>query len=148
MSALVNLRKLVLGETWFLTLGVAAVIATADLVVRPLAGSAWEHAGGFVLLAGVLAVLLAGVARSQSPRSAGTLARPTPPREGSVSDYVAVETAANEAMADLIKQRLDEAEIPCVIVSGGMAAVTGAGSSYTVTVPADRAEEARELLGD
>jgi hypothetical protein len=29
-----------------------------------------------------------------------------------------------------------------------MAAVAGAGASYAVTVPAERADEARELLGE
>lgn len=58
-----------------------------------------------------------------------------------------VERAANQAIADMIKQRLDEAGIPCVLVPSNMAAVAGAGASYTVTVPAERADEARELLG-
>ena len=65
-----------------------------------------------------------------------------------MSDYVTVERADNEAMADLIKQRLDDADIPCIIASGSMGAVAGAGAAYVVTVPADRAEEARDLLGD
>jgi hypothetical protein len=65
-----------------------------------------------------------------------------------VNDHVRIETAANEAIADLIKQRLDQAGIPCMLVPSGMAAVAGAGSSYAITVPADRADEARELLGD
>ena len=65
-----------------------------------------------------------------------------------MSDYVTVERADNEAMADLIRQRLDEAGIPCVIASGSLGAVAGSGASYAVTVPADRADEARELLGD
>jgi hypothetical protein len=64
MSTLRNLRKLVLGETWTLPVGVAFVVAGAALVVRPLAAGAWEHSGGFILLAGVLAVLFASVARS------------------------------------------------------------------------------------
>ena len=63
-----------------------------------------------------------------------------------MSEYVTVQEAGNEAMADLIKQRLDGAGIPCVVVSGNLAAVAGAGASYAVTVPADRAGEARELL--
>jgi hypothetical protein len=63
MNTLLALKKLVLGETWLLPAGVAAVTATTGLVVRPLAGHAWAHAGGFVLLAGILAVLLASVAR-------------------------------------------------------------------------------------
>ena len=65
-----------------------------------------------------------------------------------VSDYVTIEHASNEAIADLIRQRLDEAEIPCLLVPAGNQAVTGAGSSFAVTVPADRADEARQLLGD
>jgi len=65
-----------------------------------------------------------------------------------VSDYVTVERADNEAMADLIRQRLVESGVPCVVQSGRMAAISGAGASYNVTVPADRADEAREILGD
>lgn len=64
-----------------------------------------------------------------------------------MSDYVTIEQADNEAMADLIKQRLDQAGIPCVVVPSNIAAVAGAGASYAVTVPARRADEARQLLG-
>jgi hypothetical protein len=65
-----------------------------------------------------------------------------------VSDYVTVAKADNQPMAELIKQRLDEGGIPCVLVPSGVAAVAGAGASYAVTVPAERGAEARELLGD
>jgi hypothetical protein len=65
-----------------------------------------------------------------------------------VSDYVTIDHADNLAMADMIRQRLDESGIPCVVVPGSMAAVAGAGASYAVTVPADRADDARELLGE
>ena len=65
-----------------------------------------------------------------------------------MTDYVTIERAGNEAIADLIKQRLDQAGIPCIVVPGNMGAVAGAGASYSVNVPADRADEARELLGD
>jgi hypothetical protein len=65
-----------------------------------------------------------------------------------VSDYVTVEQADNEAMADLIRQRLQESGIPCVVESGRMAAIAGAGASYSVSVPAERADEARAILGD
>ena len=65
-----------------------------------------------------------------------------------MNDYVTVERADNEAMADLIKQRLEEADIPCMIASGNMGAVAGAGANFVVSVPADRAEDARQLLGD
>jgi hypothetical protein len=63
-----------------------------------------------------------------------------------MTDYVPIERADNEAIAELIRQRLEEAGIPCNLAPGNMAAVAGAGASYTVSVPADRADEARELL--
>jgi hypothetical protein len=65
-----------------------------------------------------------------------------------MNDFVTIDRADNAAMADLIRQRLDEAGIPCMVVPSDMVAVAGAGASYAVTVPADRADEARELLGD
>ena len=65
-----------------------------------------------------------------------------------MSDYVTIEQAGNEAIADLIKQRLDDSGIPCLLVPGNMSAFAGAGASYAVQVPADRADEARALLGD
>ncbi len=68
MSTLRALKRLVLGETWLLPLGIAAVVAAAALLVRPLAAHAWQHLGGFMLLAGVLGVLLASVARAARPR--------------------------------------------------------------------------------
>lgn len=63
-----------------------------------------------------------------------------------MSEYVTVERADNEAMAELIKQRLEDSGVPCVVRSGRMAAVAGAGAAYDVTVPADRADEAKALL--
>jgi uncharacterized membrane protein len=68
MTVLRQLRKIVLGETWLLPLGVAAVVLAAALVVRPLLGDAWDHAGGFVLLAGVVVVLVGSVAVTARPR--------------------------------------------------------------------------------
>jgi hypothetical protein len=51
-----TLRKLVLGETWALPVGIAVAVGVAA-IVRAAAGPAgwWDHAGGFVLL-----VLLVG----------------------------------------------------------------------------------------
>jgi Putative prokaryotic signal transducing protein len=63
-----------------------------------------------------------------------------------MNDYVTIERADNQAVAELIEQRLDQAGIPCVLVPSNMAAVAGASASYAVQVPADRADEARELL--
>jgi hypothetical protein len=65
-----------------------------------------------------------------------------------VSEYVTIDKAGNLAIADLIKQRLDQSGIPCVLVPSNMAAVAGAGASYAVTVPAERTDEARELIGE
>ena len=52
------LRKLVLGETWTLPLGVLLTLALA-LVLDAAVGDTpfWRHAGGFLLLACVLAAL-------------------------------------------------------------------------------------------
>jgi hypothetical protein len=57
------LRKLVLGETWTLPLGVFATLALA-LVLDAVAGdtSWWRHAGGFLLLACVVIALAVSLA--------------------------------------------------------------------------------------
>ncbi|HMJ37782.1 MAG TPA: hypothetical protein VK501_27995 [Baekduia sp.] len=68
MSFLRTLRKLILGETWTLPLGVAAVVLVVALVVRPAMDDAWHAAGGFVLLAGIALVLVVSVARSSGAR--------------------------------------------------------------------------------
>jgi len=58
------LRKLVLGETWALPIGVAITLV-AGLALEALAGSAswWRDAGGFVLLVLVIAALWAALPR-------------------------------------------------------------------------------------
>ena len=57
------LRKLVLGETWTLPLGVFATLTVA-LTLHEVAGGTplWRHAGGFLLLALALATLTASLA--------------------------------------------------------------------------------------
>lgn len=57
------LRKLVLGETWTLPVGVTATLGVA-LALHALAGEAewWRRGGGFVVLALVLAALAASLA--------------------------------------------------------------------------------------
>jgi hypothetical protein len=67
MSALRTIKKLILGETWLLPLGIAIVIAGTALVVRPRIAH-WDRVGGFILLAGVIAVLLLSVARGARRR--------------------------------------------------------------------------------
>jgi hypothetical protein len=57
-----SLLKLLLGETRVLPAGVALVLA-GGLVLRAADAGWWDHAGGFVLLAGVVAVLAAALRR-------------------------------------------------------------------------------------
>ena len=64
MSLLRTLRKLILGETWVLPLGIATVVLLAALVARPLMDDAWRQGGGFLLLAGVAVVLTLSVSLS------------------------------------------------------------------------------------
>ena len=68
MTVLRALRKLVLGETWSLPIGVATVVALTAGVVRPALSGRWAHAGGFALLAGIGLVLVLSVAVSARPR--------------------------------------------------------------------------------
>lgn len=67
MSALRAVRKLVLGETWTLPLGIAVAVGVAALL-RVAAGPHgwWREAGGAVLLALLIAVLIASV-RPRAP---------------------------------------------------------------------------------
>jgi hypothetical protein len=54
------LRKLVLGETWTLPLGVAVTLLVA-LALDAAGPGWWERAGGFVILGGVLVTLIASL---------------------------------------------------------------------------------------
>jgi membrane protein implicated in regulation of membrane protease activity len=64
MSTLRTLKKLILGETWILPIGLAMTLAAGTLV-HP---SGWSRLGGFALLAAVLVVLIASVSRSARRR--------------------------------------------------------------------------------
>jgi hypothetical protein len=57
-----TLRKLVLGETWALPIGIVVAVGAAA-VVGALAGSAdwWEDLGGFILLALLAGAFVAGL---------------------------------------------------------------------------------------
>jgi hypothetical protein len=59
-----TVRKLVLGETWILPIGVAVAVGSCA-VLSAVAGDAawWREGGGFVLLALVLVALLVAVGR-------------------------------------------------------------------------------------
>ena len=57
-----TLRKLVLGETWALPIGIATAVGTAALL-RAAAGAEawWTDAGGFVLLGLLVVAFAAGL---------------------------------------------------------------------------------------
>ena len=57
-----TLRKLVLGETWALPIGIATAVGVAA-IVRALAGSGpwWTQGGGFVLLVLLVGAFAAGL---------------------------------------------------------------------------------------
>lgn len=57
-----TLRKLLLGETWTLPLGVALAVGAAGLLSW-LAPGLWHAAGGPLLLGAVAAVLVASAGR-------------------------------------------------------------------------------------
>ena len=63
------LRKLVLGETWTLPLGVLLTLVLA-LALDAAVGDTplWRHAGGFLLLACVLAALAVSLAPARRRR--------------------------------------------------------------------------------
>lgn len=72
MSTLRQLRKLILGETWSLPLGVAVALAVAG-ILRAVDGHDhwWHRAGGFLLFAFVvlaLTVSLGGAMRARRSR--------------------------------------------------------------------------------
>lgn len=67
MTILRTLKKLVLGETWLLPLGVVAVVALS-LLLQSALGEGWDHLGGFVVLTGVAFVLVLSVSLSARPR--------------------------------------------------------------------------------
>jgi hypothetical protein len=64
MTTMRTLKKLLFGETWLLPIGIAVVMTVVALVIRPLDRHLWTEFGGFVLLAGVVAVLLTSVSRT------------------------------------------------------------------------------------
>ena len=70
MTVVRTLKRLVLGETWLLPIGLGGVVLVCALL-RSLTGHAWVHLGGFMVLIGVLAVLVITVARGALPRTGG-----------------------------------------------------------------------------
>jgi uncharacterized membrane protein YdbT with pleckstrin-like domain len=74
MSFVRTLRKLLFGETLLLPVGLAVVVA-ASLLLRALLDHAWADVGGFVVLAGVVAVLVLIVVVTARPASVALSSR-------------------------------------------------------------------------
>jgi hypothetical protein len=77
VSTLRQLRKLVLGETWSLPLGVAVALGIAALL-HEVAGDWWEQTGGFILLglaALALSISLGGVLIAHTSQARGDRSR-------------------------------------------------------------------------
>jgi hypothetical protein len=67
MSFLVQLRKLVLGETWIVPIGVAIAVG-GGAAVRELVPGVWDAAGGALLVVAAGAVLLVAVGRGAAAK--------------------------------------------------------------------------------
>lgn len=57
IAVLRSLRKLVLGETWVLPIGIGVAVGLSALLSEILSEEVWSAAGGFVLLGLVVAAL-------------------------------------------------------------------------------------------
>lgn len=68
MSVLRTLRKLLLGETWTLPVGIAVLLLAGGLVLRPLDRGLWHDAGGVVLVLVVVGLLVRAIALGARPR--------------------------------------------------------------------------------
>jgi hypothetical protein len=62
------LRRLILGETWTVPLGVGASLGLAALIRASVPETAWETAGGFCLAVFVLAALVHSLRRAPGGR--------------------------------------------------------------------------------
>jgi membrane protein implicated in regulation of membrane protease activity len=67
MSTVRAVKKLVLGETWLLPIGLALMMA-AGVLLRELAPATWSVLGGAFLLVAVLALALGSVSWSARKR--------------------------------------------------------------------------------
>ena len=66
-AVLAAVRKLVLGETWAVPLGVAVTVATGGGLAAAAPGW-WAAGGGFVVLAGAQATFVAALRHGLPPR--------------------------------------------------------------------------------
>jgi hypothetical protein len=66
---LTSLRRLILGETWTIPLGVGAALGLAVVMRAWLPHNTWQTAGGFCLAMFVLAALANSLRRAQRGHS-------------------------------------------------------------------------------
>jgi hypothetical protein len=65
---LASLRKLILGETWTIPLGVGAALGLAVAIRAAVPGAEWRTAGGFCLALFVLATLALSLRHARGGR--------------------------------------------------------------------------------
>jgi hypothetical protein len=63
MTTLRALKKLILGETWIVPLGILAIVV-AGALIHHFASHAWAELGGLALAPGVLVVFCFSVSRT------------------------------------------------------------------------------------
>ena len=64
-----SLRRLILGETWTIPLGIAASVGLAELIRASAPETTWETLGGFCLALFVLGALAYSLRRAGRGRS-------------------------------------------------------------------------------
>jgi hypothetical protein len=67
MTTVRALKKLILGETWIVPLGLLAILV-AGALIHHLASHAWTQLGGLALAPGVLIVFCLSVSRTARSR--------------------------------------------------------------------------------
>jgi hypothetical protein len=67
MTTLRALKKLILGETWIVPLGLLAILV-AGALIHHVASHAWTELGGLALVPGVLSIFCLSVLRTARSR--------------------------------------------------------------------------------
>jgi hypothetical protein len=62
--------------------------------------------------------------------------------------WESVATADNEPVAEMMRQKLEQAGVTVLLKPGDASSYMGASSPYEVLVPPDQADKAKETLSD
>ncbi len=65
-----------------------------------------------------------------------------------MSDLISIHIAANEALAELARARLESQGIDAVVVGGDAASYLGSSSPFEIHVSAEDVDRAKEVLND